>query len=85
MARPVPTKTKTVKIRSNANIGVLAPGQIAEVEYSQKARDLIESGLWTLLVAPQEAKTFSAPAPKPVVEDEPVIADEPVAETVEEG
>lgn len=50
MARTTPTKSKTVTVQSGVNVGGLTPGQIAEVDDTQQVRDLIEGGLWTLVV-----------------------------------
>jgi|GEM_PF-3831744 len=72
MARPLPVKTKTVKVRSNVNVGGLTPGQFAEVDDNKYARDLIATGLWTLLVDKAAPASAPAPAPAPAVEEAPV-------------
>lgn len=67
MARTLPVKGKTVKIRSNVNIAGLRPGQMAEVDDTQKTRDLISAGLWTLLVTKS-----TEPVQAPIVVEEPI-------------
>lgn len=71
MARAIPVKSKTVVVRSTVTVGGMSAGQIAEVDDSQKTRDLISAGLWVLLIS----KTA---APEPVVvtpAEEPVLGE----------
>lgn len=54
MARTIPFRGKTVKVRSTANVGGLTPGQIAEVDDTSYTRGLVSAGLWTLLITTEE-------------------------------
>lgn len=63
MARALPEKNKTVKVRSTVNVLGLNSGQIAEIDDTKAVRDLIAAGLLVLLVD----KTETKPAPKPVI------------------
>lgn len=62
MARPLPIKNKTVKVRSTVTVLGLNPGQIAEIDDTQQVRDLIAGGLLVLIVSKGEIA-----ATKPVV------------------
>lgn len=83
MARQIPVKNKTVKVRSNVNVLGLAPGQMAEVDDDARTRGLIEAGLWTLLVekAVAAAAALAAePVPAPTVEEIVIEESAPVGE-----
>jgi hypothetical protein len=73
MARYVPEKNKTVKVRSTVNVIGLTPGQIAEVDDTKQVRDLISGGLLVLLVNRTE---IAKPAPTPVVVEDTADTDE---------
>lgn len=64
MARPLPYKGKTVKVRSNVNTGGMEPGQIAEVDDTSYTRGLIAAGLWTLLLTTAELDAVKAKSKK---------------------
>lgn len=64
MARPLPYKGKTVKVRSNVTTGGMEPGQIAEVDDTSFTRGLVSAGLWTLILTPEEADAVKAKSKK---------------------
>jgi hypothetical protein len=78
MARPIPEKNKTVKVRSTVTVLGLNPGQIAEIDDTKQVRDLIAGGLLVLIVSKSDlAPKALAPAPAPtpetvLVEDDPI-------------
>lgn len=74
MARPIPEKRKTVKVRSTVSVLGLNAGQIAEIDDTKQVRDLIGGGLLVLLVDVNEIAPKKVAAPKPAPIEKAVSA-----------